>query len=782
MPSRIDLFVKSNRMLALGAAMAAAVAVGGCGAGKSPGAESGKTGAAQVSAALDLATGVDHVTLTISGPSSRTQGLEKVNDTHYQATVTTLAAGSGYAFLVQGFDASGLVVLGGQATDVTIEAGRTAQVNIILHEPTAPTGERRRLPVLDGLSASTALVPQNSPVAVSVTAHSPEGHALAHEWSDGCGGHFASATEISTTWTSPGVSGTCQLAVRIVDAANATSVTGYLVVVVQSPAQTGDADVQATVDAYPVLSIGVVDEFVIFQEPAPAGRSLGITAVIHATASDPEGGGVTHLWTATCDEGTSSFSPSAGDLDVTFRNDSPNATCTLTLTATDVSGQSVAGTIELSGFRCANVTCGEGEVCDPADGQCKATTGTYAISGTVSGAVADGALITLGGDASRTATTAGGGLFSFTGLADGSYTLTPSMAGYTFSPAIRSVTVNGAGVTGQDFVSTASSGSIFFDDFEGGLGDWSPSNGVWEVGAPTSGPNACFSGTSCAATVLAGNYPNTNSNLVSPPFTLPALGANEELHLRFWHWFSFASSDQGVVYIQEQTSPGVWSAAEKLWTYTATSGVWTRPMVDLSGYEGKTVRILFELYNYEPYYVSAGWYIDDVSVSVVQVGDSLPYDGFEGGLGNWWASNGTWQVGSPTSGPGGCHEGTQCAATALAGNYPNTNTDLVSPSLTLPAIGVGQTIQLRFWHWFSFASSDRGIVYIQEQTSPGVWGEAVSLDTYGATSGAWTRPMVPLSAYAEKRVRILFQLNNYEPYYESTGWYIDEISIAVVVP
>ena len=47
-------------------------------------------------------------------------------------------------------------------------------------------------------------------------------------------------------------------------------------------------------------------------------------------------------------------------------------------------------------------------------------------------------------------------LLAFTGLADGTYTLTPSRTGYTFSPTSQSVTVNGANVTsGVNFTATA---------------------------------------------------------------------------------------------------------------------------------------------------------------------------------------------------------------------------------------------------------------------------------------------------------------------------------------
>ena len=82
------------------------------------------------------------------------------------------------------------------------------------------------------------------------------------------------------------------------------------------------------------------------------------------------------------------------------------------------------------------------------------TAPTYSISGTVSGAVALGVTITITGTGSRSTLTDASGNYSFSGAANGSYTITPSKTGYTFSPANRSITVNNANVTGQNFTAT----------------------------------------------------------------------------------------------------------------------------------------------------------------------------------------------------------------------------------------------------------------------------------------------------------------------------------------
>jgi bacillopeptidase F (M6 metalloprotease family) len=153
-------------------------------------------------------------------------------------------------------------------------------------------------------------------------------------------------------------------------------------------------------------------------------------------------------------------------------------------------------------------------------------------------------------------------------------------------------------------------------DFDHGMGDWSAHNGGWEVGAPTSGPSGAHSGSSVGGTVLAGDYPNTTSSLVSPTIELPAIGAGEEIHLRFWQWFSFDSHDVGDVQVSQLTAPGVWSAWTTLTTYSGSSGVWSNALVDLSAYAGNSVRIGFQLRQGSYSYVGPGWYVDDVLIEI----------------------------------------------------------------------------------------------------------------------------------------------------------------------
>ncbi|MCU1228097.1 MAG: Cna domain protein [Acidobacteria bacterium] len=85
------------------------------------------------------------------------------------------------------------------------------------------------------------------------------------------------------------------------------------------------------------------------------------------------------------------------------------------------------------------------------------STASYAISGNVTtstGGALSQVQVTAG---SGSATTDGNGAYSITGLGNGSYSVVPARSGFTFSPASRSVNINGASVSSQNFTVVTSS-------------------------------------------------------------------------------------------------------------------------------------------------------------------------------------------------------------------------------------------------------------------------------------------------------------------------------------
>jgi hypothetical protein len=68
-----------------------------------------------------------------------------------------------------------------------------------------------------------------------------------------------------------------------------------------------------------------------------------------------------------------------------------------------------------------------------------------------------GASVALTGTSTATVTADNWGNYLFTNVSAGSYTVTPTLSGYTFNPASHSVTITASNVNGINFV--ASSGS-----------------------------------------------------------------------------------------------------------------------------------------------------------------------------------------------------------------------------------------------------------------------------------------------------------------------------------
>jgi parallel beta-helix repeat protein len=136
---------------------------------------------------------------------------------------------------------------------------------------------------------------------------------------------------------------------------------------------------------------------------------------------------------------------------------------------------------------------------------------TFGISGTVSPAGnGSGATVTLGGAAAATTTTNGFGVYNFIGLANGSYTVTVSKSGFTFSPSSLPVTVNGANVTGENFTASAVPPTTY------------SISGTISTAANGSGATITLGGAASATTTAnsSGNY--TFTGLANGSYTVSA--------------------------------------------------------------------------------------------------------------------------------------------------------------------------------------------------------------------------------------------------------------------
>jgi len=188
--------------------------------------------------------------------------------------------------------------------------------------------------------------------------------------------------------------------------------------------------------------------------------------------------------------------------------------------------------------------------------------GSFSISGTISGAGASGATVTLSGAAGASTTTNSSGNYSFTGLAAGSYTVTPTKSGFTFTPTSQDVVISTASMT-ANFSSAAPPGGsgiqavqhiIFlaqenrsFDSYFGKLNEYRQSVGL---GADVDGlPNDCSSTNSdwTVACSAMNKSPNSSGVPTTPVYAFHLKGSCIEGLSPDWtssHW-DFNAEDPG---------------------------------------------------------------------------------------------------------------------------------------------------------------------------------------------------------------------------------------------
>jgi hypothetical protein len=138
-----------------------------------------------------------------------------------------------------------------------------------------------------------------------------------------------------------------------------------------------------------------------------------------------------------------------------------------------------------------------------------AVVGTYTVSGTITasgGSPLAGVTVSNG---TNSAESNSSGIYNITGVPDGTYTLTPSLAGYTFSPASQTVTVAGANVS-QNFTALSRVATPAF----------SPAAGAY-AGAQTVTLSCATSGAAIYYTT-DGSTPAASSTKYTAPISISA--------------------------------------------------------------------------------------------------------------------------------------------------------------------------------------------------------------------------------------------------------------------
>ncbi len=250
---------------------------------------------------------------------------------------------------------------------------------------------------------------------------------------------------------------------------------------------------------------------------------------------------------------------------------------------------------------------------------------TYTIAGTItlSGAGLSGVVVSTTG---ATATTDASGNYTLTGLANGTYTVVPTLSGYTFSPTSLSVTVNGANVTGQNFMATSvpvtQTQLLLNPGFElGANGNWTiATSSTHTVIGTATVPVAPHGGTYDASLCsYNGTYYNKATDSIRQTVTIPSTATAATLD--FWYYITTqetttTSANDKLTVTVENTSGTVLGTLLTLSNLNKTTAWTQRTGLNLLTWKGQTVVIRFKGTTNTKY--GTAFLLDDAALNVTQ--------------------------------------------------------------------------------------------------------------------------------------------------------------------
>ena len=283
----------------------------------------------------------------------------------------------------------------------------------------------------------------------------------------------------------------------------------------------------------------------------------------------------------------------------------------------------------------------------------------------------------------------------------------------------------------------------FPENFAAGEGDWSVDFGTWQVGKPTSGPDAAdLPATNCAATVLAGDYAhNVDSRLISPPFLVPASGSPT---LSFMHWYNF---NNALGYVEINNGSLTSTSVTNTTITTNSSSVLNTNLYQFFG--------SLDVYYSDPFYwnPTMGDWTNDLGKVVGYVNNGGSY--FESGY----------------------------ATIALGG----ANVDYRGEILPDPASAPTNFLAWQGMIWDPVANeSDTPIGYFGTNyvytyttnstvtSSQSSWTQLSP--TYQNSASGWANASLDLSAYVGQEVHIAFHFSS-GGIATAPGWYVDDINL-----
>lgn len=218
---------------------------------------------------------------------------------------------------------------------------------------------------------------------------------------------------------------------------------------------------------------------------------------------------------------------------------------------------------------------------------------TYSISGN---AGTSGATVTAG---SQGGTSDGANNYTISGLANGTYTVTPSKSGCTFSPTSQSVSVTGANVTGINFTASCSGPTTLFSNgFESAGSGWATAQvagtgGAWTYVASGINPTTTPHGGTTFAKFNSYDASSGSQTRVyrTTGFAIPGTATTATLTFWMYHDTGYSTAADRVQ-VQASTGSTFANVGTAINRYDGSTG-WKLHTIDLTAYKGTTVQLGF---------------------------------------------------------------------------------------------------------------------------------------------------------------------------------------------
>ncbi|MFQ6106763.1 MAG: carboxypeptidase regulatory-like domain-containing protein [Thermoplasmata archaeon] len=368
--------------------------------------------------------------------------------------------------------------------------------------------------------------------------------------------------------------------------------------------------------------------------------------------------------------------------------------------------------------------------------------------------------------------------------------------GRAFSIMLAFAMTTGALVAFLAYVPSASATVYFFDDFEGGIGNWAV-GGYWHSVEDTVDPCTigAHSGTRSIGYHIDAScdYDDGAQNSGTAELAVDIdLTTATVARLTFKSWLEDepgAAYEDVEVHISDDGG-ATWSWIAYVNDPTYPRALWSQVEINLTSFVGSNVRIRFLFDTFDGWDNAwRGWFIDDVMVDDVPIPTTDFFrDDFETGSPGWLAEAGSlWHevddTLDPCVGPPNDYQGAYTAVTAWGYHVDatcdfdvGTNTGwLRSPWIPLWSAA---SPMLSFWTWFETETSIYDLKYVQLTTDGTTWTNLTELNAAGFKPGIWQYVEVDLSAWTVSSIRIRFLFDSVDGSGNfGEGWYVDNVTV-----